>query len=57
MFQVQAIWEISDGTSFRPKVFAEGKYTVRIGEGDGVKTVTGIEAIGPDVRRTIEVAL
>jgi hypothetical protein len=46
-----------NGTSFQPKVFAEGKYTVRIGEGDGVKTVTGIDAIGPDVRRTIEVAL
>ena len=45
------------GTSFRPKVFAKGKYTVKVGEGDSVKTVTGIDAIGPDVTKTIEVAL
>ena len=45
------------GTSFRPKVFAKGKYTVRIGEADNVKTVAGIDATGPDVMKTIEVAL
>ena len=45
------------GTSFRPKVFAKGKYTVKVGEADSVKTVTGIDAIGPDVTKTIEVAL
>ncbi|MGB6043979.1 MAG: hypothetical protein WBF93_12540, partial [Pirellulales bacterium] len=39
------------GTSFRPKVFAKGKYTVRIGEGDVVRVFQDIEAsTGEDQR-------
>jgi len=30
------------GNPWRPKVFREGAYTLRIGEGDSVKTITGI---------------
>jgi len=30
------------GTTFRPKVFKEGAYTVRVGEGDRVKVFTGV---------------
>jgi hypothetical protein len=44
------------GTTYRPKVFAQqGKYTIKVGEGDNVKTLTGVEAIGADQAKTIEV--
>ncbi|MAG56699.1 MAG: hypothetical protein CMJ83_10450 [Planctomycetes bacterium] len=32
------------GTSFRPKVFKAGRYTIRVGEGKGRKEITGVEA-------------
>ena len=32
------------GTGFRPKVFAPGKYTVKVGEGDARKAFKGLEA-------------
>lgn len=45
------------GNLFRPKVFADGKYTVRIGEGKNVRTLTGVESIGLNEKRTITVKL
>jgi hypothetical protein len=45
------------GTSFRPKVFARGAYTVRVGEPgtDRLKILTGIEAGGLDDARKLTV--
>ena len=38
------------GTNFRPKVFREGVYTVRVGhqESDLMKEMTGVESLPPD---------
>jgi len=36
------------GRSWRPKVFREGLYTIRVGEGDAVRVLTGIEAVPRD---------
>jgi hypothetical protein len=46
-----------NGSSFRPKVFKEGLYTVKVGEGDGQKTLESVEAIPPGEQETIEVRL
>ena len=32
------------GTEFRPKVFANGTYTINVGEGDARKSLKGIES-------------
>ena len=45
------------GDSFRPKVFAVGKYTVKVGEGDKVKILKGIQSINPDKKTTLKVKL
>lgn len=45
------------GTSFRPKVFREGTYTVRVGEGDGARTLRGLEARTGRDERTLGVDL
>jgi len=47
------------GTSFRPKVFKPGKYTLKVGElGTArVRTLTGIEALPPDKHQTLTVEL
>jgi hypothetical protein len=34
-----------NGTRWRPKVFREGTYTIRIGEGDLVKVLRGVESV------------
>ncbi len=39
-----------NGSRWRPKVFKEGTYTIRIGEGKSAKVLKGIESIGPDKR-------
>lgn len=44
------------GTTFRPKVFAEGTYTVHVGEGDARRTFRGVQSIGADDTKTLEVA-
>ena len=47
-----------NGREFRPKVFAKGKYTIRVGEQPGKrKTFEGVEALGPDEPGEIEVDL
>jgi len=45
------------GTSFRPKVFAKGKYTVKVGEGKNVKTLRGVDSVPAESRATIKVEL
>jgi hypothetical protein len=45
------------GNSFRPKVFHEGSYTLRIGEGPQVKTLPGIESLPADQAKAIDVKL
>ncbi len=46
-----------NGDTFRPKVFAAGKYTVKVGEGERLKTLQGIESIGINEKNTITVEL
>ena len=44
------------GAEFRPKVFHEGKYTVKVGDQNGrVKKLTGVESFPPDVRKQLRV--
>ena len=45
------------GKTFRPKVFAEGTYTVKVGEGDAVKKLTGVKAAAEADQQTLRVAL
>ncbi|MBW7863258.1 MAG: hypothetical protein H3C30_02460 [Candidatus Hydrogenedentes bacterium] len=45
-----------NGASFAPKVFKEGTYTVRIGEGDDMKTLTGVTTVKAEHGGTLEVA-
>ena len=46
-----------NGTRFRPKVFRSGTYTVRVGEGDRMKVLTGVRSAGEDDSSTIQVTL
>ena len=45
------------GTSFRPKVFQPGTYTVIVGEGTQVKTFKEVESLPSDQELTIDVTL
>jgi hypothetical protein len=45
------------GASFRPKVFRDGKYTVKVGEGDRQKVLKSIQSLPPDAKQTLKVAL
>lgn len=47
-----------NGSSFKPKVFSDGKYTVKVGElgTDQVQTFTNVESIGLNSRKTMEVS-
>lgn len=45
------------GTSFRPKVFREGAYTVHVGEGEDRQTLQGIRSEGLDGRSELRVRL
>jgi hypothetical protein len=45
------------GNRFRPKVFEEGTYTIRVGEGQRVVSLEGVEAMGKDQEKTISVDL
>lgn len=46
-----------NGNKFRPKVFEAGKYTVKVGEGNRLKTLQGIESIDISEKNTIAVRL
>ncbi len=45
------------GQGYRPKVFAEGAYTIHVGEGQSRQTLAGVKALSPDAEKTIQVAL
>jgi hypothetical protein len=45
------------GSSFRPKVFRPGAYTVKVGEGTQLKILKGLNAIPSDQSKAIEVRL
>ncbi|MEM1094477.1 MAG: alkaline phosphatase D family protein [Bacteroidota bacterium] len=50
-----------DGTTYRPKVFAMGSYTIRVGEpdaeGEGFQTIAGIDALPPGEIATLPVTI
>ena len=48
-----------NGTSFRPKVFQKGSYTVKVGElgTDKMKTLEGVRSLSPDKTKKIRVKL
>jgi len=48
-----------NGTSYRPKVFKKGKYTIKVGElgTDKMKTLKGIRSLPPDKTKKIRVRL
>lgn len=45
-----------NGTSYRPKVFKEGRYTIKVGEGDSAKVLKGVASLDPGESATIEMA-
>jgi hypothetical protein len=45
------------GTSFRPKTFKKGKYTIKVGEGKSRIVLRGIDAISMNEQKTIAVKL
>ena len=44
------------GTTFRPKVFAPGTYTIKVGEGENIKTLRGVKSVGAADTQTVEVS-
>ncbi len=45
------------GNRWRPKVFKEGIYTVKIGEGKNVKVIKGVKSLGADAEQVLRVQL
>ena len=45
------------GKNFRPKVFAQGAYTVKVGEGDATKVLKGVKALPKTEKKAVEVKL
>ncbi|MBG31121.1 MAG: hypothetical protein CMI31_14150 [Opitutae bacterium] len=45
------------GKSFRPKVFAKGKYTIHVGEGKNRKSMKGVQAIPKTTKKALSVEL
>jgi len=45
------------GTSYRPKVFSKGAYTIRVGEGKRVKTLKGIRPLEEGKSATLNISL
>ncbi|NOX54404.1 MAG: hypothetical protein GXP27_08160 [Planctomycetes bacterium] len=43
------------GTSWRPKVFREATYTIRVGEGDRVRVFRGVESGPKEDSRVLKV--
>ena len=46
-----------NGAIFRPKVFRNGTYTIKIGEGDNIKILKNVNSIGLDEDEVIRVSL
>jgi len=45
------------GTSYRPKVFHKGTYTVKVGDKTWLKTLKGVESLGPNQRQELKIEL
>jgi hypothetical protein len=45
-----------NGTSYRPQVFKEGRYTIKVGEGEATHVFEEVESLEPGESRTLEVA-
>jgi hypothetical protein len=45
------------GTSFSPKVFRRGTYTIKVGEGDHVKTLQSVKTIRSQNSRSLDVTI
>jgi alkaline phosphatase D len=46
-----------NGNSFRPKVFKEGKYTIKVTHGEKSKTLKGVKSVGLKGSDTLDVKL
>ncbi len=46
-----------NGKTWQPKVFREGTYTIRVGEGDNVKEIHGVTSVPEDSPARLNVAL
>ena len=46
-----------NGKDFRPKVFAKGKYTVKVGEGANRKVIKNVLALPLAEKKTLKVDL
>ena len=44
-----------NGTTFRPKVFSKGAYTIKVGEGSRRKVIKDVQAKSLDESRTVDV--
>ena len=45
------------GTTYRPKVFRKGTYTVKVGDEKWLKTRKGVKSLGPNQRRELKIEL
>jgi hypothetical protein len=45
------------GTRFRPPVFKEGTYTIKVGETDRLRVLSGVRSVGPTANETLEVTI
>ncbi len=47
------------GSLYRPKVFKDGSYTIRVGQQETgqVKTISGVRSLPPDKSQTLKIAL
>lgn len=43
------------GNTWRPKVFRDASYTIKIGEGDSIKTLKGVKSYNADQQEVLEV--
>ncbi|MGH9340563.1 MAG: hypothetical protein ACRD1R_13460 [Acidobacteriota bacterium] len=44
-----------NGSTWRPKLFKEGTYTIRVGEGDNVQVLEEVAALAPDQQQTLDI--
>jgi hypothetical protein len=42
------------GTRFRPPVFKEGTYTIKVEAGDRMRVLGGVRSVGPTASETLE---
>jgi hypothetical protein len=45
-----------NGTSYRPKVFSHGHYTIKVGDGEAARIIEGVQSLPPGESAVIQVA-